>query len=169
MGKTLVELWRTIPEYEGFYEASSLGRIRSVDRSFENAAGNRVFYRGRVRALRKTKFGYFVVNVSIVGKCRTRRVHQLVASAFLGEQPAGKVVCHNNGVATDNQVSNLRYADQSENLMDKSKHGTCHNSRKTHCPRGHEYNVENTYLRQYKNSTKVSRQCRQCSSKRASR
>lgn len=150
-----------MPSLEGFYQASDQGRIRSVDRQFVNRAGVTVSFRGKIRAQKLNRHGYMSVNIACAGVTTTPRVHQLVAAAFLGEKPLGLVVCHNDGVATNNSVGNLRYDTQSRNIKDKARHGTCHNSSKTQCPKGHPYSPENTYFGRYRNGV-VSRNCRAC-------
>jgi hypothetical protein len=60
----------------------------------------------------------------VLGKQKgSATVHSLVMLAFVGPRPDGLEVCHNNGVASDNRLSNLRYDTRSENNVDSSKHG----------------------------------------------
>lgn len=68
--------------------------------------------------------GYPFVWLTIGGVDKARRVHKLVALAFLGERPDGMVVCHNDGDRKNNAVSNLRYDTPSANTRDSMRHGT---------------------------------------------
>ena len=139
-----VEQWRPVRGYEGIYEVSSHGRVRSVDRVVTRSDGQVRRFKGKVRStplLQQT--GYPFVNLCIQGKCQVRTVHSLVAEAFIGPRPEGAEVCHNDGNPANNRVDNLRYGTSSDNALDKVRHGTHHNTAKTHCPLGHELFVEN--------------------------
>jgi hypothetical protein len=101
--------------------------------------------------------GYLQLSLNANGRSEHWKLHRLVAKAFLGIQPEGTEVCHNDGDKTNNAPANLRYDTRLANEDDKRRHGTHQNTRKTHCPRGHEYTPENTYV-----NPKGSRECRTC-------
>jgi len=103
------------------YEASSLGRVRSVDRTFIDSIGRQYSLPGVV--LRPTRQGRYL-KVAL-GADNTIAVHIVVCSAFHGLRPAGKHgVAHGNGDCHDNRAANLRWATVSENLADMVRHGT---------------------------------------------
>ena len=113
------EEWRVIPGFPE-YEASSLGRIRSVDRTINYSNGRVVHAKQRI--LRPTKSsGYYSVNLSRNNKPTSTKVHVLVAAAFLGLNPGGLDVRHKNGCRTDNRAENLEYGTRSENVLDGYK------------------------------------------------
>jgi hypothetical protein len=120
------EEWRQIPGWEGYYEASNFGRVRSVDRVIEQYNRNRervhVFYPGRLLAQRETSFGYLEVGLCRNNKVTWRRVHQLVCAAFHGEAPPTCEVGHRNGQRKDNFASNLRWMTKLENAADRIAH-----------------------------------------------
>ena len=126
----MTEIWKRIPLW-ATYEVSTLGNVRSVDRTIwvKNPRGvvaPRKFV-GRVLTKNKIKSGYEMV--SLTSPKRKRRyayVHDLVLEAFVGNKPKGKEMCHNNGVRADNRLENLRYDTRSANAQDCVKHGTCH-------------------------------------------
>ena len=90
------------------------------------------------------------------GKRTGIKVHHMVAAAFHGPRPKGKVVRHLNGKPSDNRAENLAYGTPSENQLDSVRHGTHFMASKTHCPAGHEYTPENTRIYRGK------RNCRAC-------
>lgn len=112
------ELWRAIPGYEGRYEASNQGRIRSIPRSItQTGNGGTLFTRkmqGRVLRLAQGP-DYLMVALGKTGKWAPH-VHDLVAAAWIGEKPSGLCVNHINGIKTDNRAENLEYVTQSDNL-----------------------------------------------------
>lgn len=160
-----LEEWRPVIDYEGLYEVSSLGRVRSVERNvptrnkWNNSVGT-LHVKGRMMKLVPKDTGRLQTMLSKEGHKRQWQVHQLVARAFLGPKPSPKhEVCHNDGDHLNNRPGNLRWGTKSENMTDRVLHGQDHNSRKTHCPRDHEYTSENTYI-----SPVGWRQCRKCKS-----
>ena len=120
----MLELWRPIPGYEGFYEAGDLGNIRSVDRIVNAKRGLSRSYPGRVLRQYVTKTGRRTVNLSKKGKTRTEFVHRLVLSAFKGECPEGWYGCHKDGNASNNRLNNLRWDTPASNSADARLHGT---------------------------------------------
>lgn len=105
------EQWRPVVGYEGIYEVSDHGRVRSLDRF--NHIGRR--YRGRVLRPSTDRGGYQRVVLSQNGNCKTAKIHSLVLEAFVGPRPDGLHVCHGDSNPANNHLSNLRYATQSEN------------------------------------------------------
>lgn len=121
------EVWKPIPGRGGYYEASSLGRIRSVDRHVTaySSRGARLVNMHRKSQILKldTRFGYKCVTLYFDGKEKKDQVHTLVLLAFVGERPAGYQACHNNGVKDDNRIENLRWDTPESNRADIEKHG----------------------------------------------
>lgn len=146
----ITETWLPIPGWEGYYEVSTDGRVRSL-----RAAGREL-----TRSLSSS--GYLTVTLSRDGSSGTRTVHSLVAEAFIGPRPEGQHVCHNDGTRTNNAASNLRYDSPSANLLDAVAHGTHALLNRTHCPHGHEYTEANTY----RQPGRSSRFCRACAKRR---
>lgn len=128
---------------------SDQGRVRSLARPR---------HPGRVLKPRLDSQGYALVTLSQDDQQRTRFVHRLVALAFLGPCPPGREVRHLDGDPANCRVGNLAYGTHRENELDKRTHGTHHNAVKTHCPQGHEYTPENTYIR----PGTTHRHCRTC-------
>lgn len=135
------EEWRAIPGYEGLYEASDQGRVRSIDRI--NSRGHKI--KGRMLKPSTKAKGYKQVVLHRDGKASTRTVHLIVLTTFVGPRPDGMEVCHNNGDSADNRLANLRFDNPSANQMDSVEHNTHHHARKTHCAKGHPFTPENTY------------------------
>ncbi len=126
-----MESWRDIPGYEGLYQASDLGRVRSLGRT-EEVANRWGGMTTRVKKPKVMKLGsvnnddrrYVTVGLHKDGKVVTYEVHRLVTLTFIGPMPGGLCTCHNNGNSKDNRLINLRYDTQLGNIADKRAHGT---------------------------------------------
>lgn len=138
-----VERWLPVIGYEGSYEVSDFGRVRSLDRI--NSRGHSLT--GRVLSPCPNTSGHLQVPISAGCIQRLFQVHRLVLTAFVGPCPAGMEGCHWNGDPTDNRAANLRWDTQSANTLDSIRHGTHPQAGKTHCLQGHSYSGENLYIR----------------------
>ena len=118
------ELWASIPEYDGYYEASSFGRIRSLERLVKHNYSGLKKQRGKVLATSELPGGYKIVTLCKDGKPINARVPRLVLMAFCGLPPTDMVACHLDGDPTNNRLSNLRWGTNKENELDKVRHGT---------------------------------------------
>lgn len=138
------ERWKAIPGWEGLYEASDQGRIRSLDRVVKRRDGKERFSPGRVLSPAARNSGHLYVCLhDTAGSQRTYYVHRLVMCSFVGPRPDGLEVCHWNDVPTDNRLVNLRYGTRSENKHDSVRNRVHNQVKKTHCPRGHELTSPN--------------------------
>ena len=109
-----MEIWKAVPGFEGRYEVSSIGRVRSVSRSEVTSAGRSRYFAGKVLKPQKARNGYLLV--SLGRRHKHVLVHRLVASAFLPADPVRTEVNHKNLIKTDNRVTNLEWTTKSENL-----------------------------------------------------
>lgn len=136
------EEWRQLPGYEGAYEVSSLGRVRSLARI--DSRGRRI--RARILSQWPHQTGHMYTKLSRNGDSRHGKVHRLVLLAFVGPPPVGCEALHGDGNPANNRIDNLSWGTRSENLYDRVRHGTHHMAIKTHCPQGHPYDDANTYI-----------------------
>ena len=97
------EIWKDVPDYEGLYQVSNLGRVRSLPRQWY---GKNL----KIRKLQNDYKGYRVVDLYCNKIRKNKKVHQLVAMAFLGYKPNGMhfVIDHMNDDKSDNRVENLQ-------------------------------------------------------------
>lgn len=118
------EVWKDIEGFEGFYQVSNLGRIRSLDREFINAAGRRRFYPGTV--LVPCGNPYLHVMLSKHSKCTPRKIHRLVAEAFIPNPDKLPCIDHIDCNKKNNRVDNLRWCSYAENMRYASENGLTH-------------------------------------------
>ena len=120
----MAEIWKDIPGYEGLYQASTEGRIRSVDHRVRLVAHGKETTRlspGRVLRPGGRKDGH--LSVMLGHNAHGSQVHQLVMLTFVGPAPEGCEVCHNDGNPANNALENLRYDTRSENIKDVVRQG----------------------------------------------
>lgn len=153
----MTERWVAVPGYEGLYEVSDMGAVRSLDRIARHGNGGQKALRGRTIHPHSDTFGYLSVGLWRDGRGRRHRVHRLVLAAFIGPCPPGAVTRHLNGNPADNQLENLCYGSPSENNLDAVKHGTHHQLKKSECKNRHPYTGSNLLVDRHGH-----RRCRQC-------
>ncbi|MBM6630318.1 HNH endonuclease [Mammaliicoccus vitulinus] len=117
------EIWKAIPGFEGLYEVSDLGRVRSLDREVIYKDGRVRIYKGEILKQYINTHERLKVNLSKDNKAYTKHPHSLVALAFIGERPENYHVCHIDGDLTNNKLTNIRFDTASQNAIDIYRYG----------------------------------------------
>lgn len=105
--KYLNEIWKDIPDYEGKYQGSNYGRIKSLN---YNRTGKE-----QILKLTKNKNGYLMVGLSNHNVCKLYYVHRLIWTTFNGAIPEGYEINHKSECKTDNRLDNLELVTRKEN------------------------------------------------------
>ena len=113
-----VEEWRDICGYEGLYQVSNWGRVRSLSRVVNRKGQSPCHIDGMIKSTPiNPRWGYVQVTLHSDGVPHTYRLHKLVAAAFIGERPGDLDINHKDGNKTNNAASNLEYCTRSENVL----------------------------------------------------
>ena len=115
------ENWISAKGYEGLYQVSDLGNVRSLDRKLKCKGGCYRMMRGRVLRLKKTNAGY--LTVQLLNRGRMILVHRLVALSFLENKENKPQVNHIDGDKTNNNLINLEWMTKSENQIHAYENG----------------------------------------------
>jgi hypothetical protein len=120
----MTEVWKDVPGYEGHYQASSLGQIKSLSRKITYKDGRSWISPGRILRWQAGGRGYPQVDLFRDGQRWHAGVHIVVALTFKGPRPSGLQVCHDDGDTQNCAESNLRYDTRAGNMGDLKRHGT---------------------------------------------
>lgn len=117
------EEWRDIPGYEGHYQASNLGRVRSLERRARVGGGGLRTVTERILSGRAHRHGYSSYVLRKDGKSHPYHGHVLVMRAFHGMPEPGLIICHNDSDGSNNRLDNLRYDTVKSNSADMVRAG----------------------------------------------
>jgi len=128
------EVWKDIQGYEGYYQISNLGSVKSLERKlphnkFKNVICN---YKERIMKQNNDTKGYPSIMLRVNNVIKTLRIHRLVAQAFIPNPENKPQINHINGIKTDYSIINLEWCNQSENNTHAYKTGL----RTSECVRG---------------------------------
>lgn len=112
-----MEIFKDIPNYEGIYQVSNLGNVKSMERCVNHCGGSNSLLKERILKATENNGGYLIVCLCKNGNKKNRSIHQLVAEAFLNHKPDGHTLMpdHKNRIRSDNSVENLRIITTREN------------------------------------------------------
>ena len=163
------ETWREVSGWDGAYEVSDLGNVRSTDRIIHSSTGSRKL-KGKPLKANRNPGGYRYVVLSKVGqKGVTCYIHALVARTF-GAPGVGPVIRHLDDDKENNCLSNLMFGTHRENTVDAIRNNKMppppRNESTTHCRSGRHPWVPGNILIQKYNDSRTCRQCRIESEKR---
>jgi len=142
-----MEEWRDIPGYEGKYQVSNNGNVRSLYHRSKQ----------RIKLLKTTAHhkGYKVISLCPINGCPRKwyQVHRLVAMAFIPNQNNKPEINHKDGNKHNNSVSNLEWVTYSENTV----HGWANGLMKSHGKKVAQFTLDNSFLRTIESAAKADR------------
>ena len=112
----LIEVWKDVDGFEGHYQVSSFGRVKSLARYRPSARGGFAFIKERIMKLKTTKYGYKTVHLRRDDISIHPSVHRLVASAFISNPESKPTVNHIDANKENNNASNLEWSSHSEQM-----------------------------------------------------
>lgn len=146
------EIWKDIKGYEGLYQISNLGRIKSSDRELCNSRG--VYVRqGRVLKNGKNQYGYFQVSLYKDGKRVNKQVHKLIAIAFIPNTNNYKIINHIDGNRQNNNINNLEWCTQKHNVKEAYRLGLVHKKYKP----VNQYDLKNNFIKTWESIVEVNK------------
>ena len=116
-----MERWKSVKNYEGLYEVSDCGRVRSLPHKTQGRVNCVMTFPSRVLKPQKKRNGYYQVALSKNGHKTWFAIHRLVAEAFLDKQGDNLQVNHKDCDKSNNKVSNLEWCTPQENMLHASK------------------------------------------------
>ncbi len=136
------EVWKPVVDFEGLYEVSNLGRVRSPGKYATMRpckrvpAGRTCYLKPKILKPQRlssitTYLGFALYKDGKMYGTWNCPAHRLVLEAFIGPCPEGMECCHGDGDPTNNRLDNLRWDTHTSNLMDRVEHGTVPDNRKT--------------------------------------
>jgi hypothetical protein len=120
----LKEKYKDVFGYEGLYQVSNYGNVKSIDRLIRNSRNKNCFVKCSGKKIKPFfKNGYKFVALSKNGKPRHHYIHRLVLTAFVGPPKSKKECRHLDGNRRNNNVSNLEWGTRKQNMADAIEHG----------------------------------------------
>ena len=109
------EVWKDITGYEGLYQVSNLGRVKSLERTKDNNGG-KVKVNERIMKISSDQAGYNIICLTKNGKRKTHKIHRLVALNFVPNPENKREVNHKDGNKSNNIYCNLEWSTRAENI-----------------------------------------------------
>ena len=154
------EVWKDIKGYEGLYQISNYGIIRSLDRLRNNGISGKYIQKGRIMEPFITR-GYYQVVLRKDGKYKHHNVHRLVAINFIDNKENKPQVNHINGNKLDNTVENLEWCTQSENQIHAYKKGLqkpIYGKKNRLSKSIKQYNLKGKFIKEYESSMQAEKE-----------
>ena len=129
------EIWKPIKNYEGLYEVSNMGRVKSLDRETIDSMGRKRCFKGKILKVGKLRGYAHVTLFDRNGNRKTLQVHILVGHAFVEGYFEGAEIDHINTICDDNRADNLRWVTHKENMentLTREKLSECQMGEKNH-------------------------------------
>ena len=111
-----MEIWRDVEGYEGLYQVSNYGRVKSLEREIVYKDGRKKMLQERILHIFLNELGYYHVMLSKNGTPKRYKVHRLVAKAFIPNPSNLPIINHKDENPKNNNTENLEWCDQKYNV-----------------------------------------------------
>ena len=153
--------WKDIDGYEGLYQVSNLGRVKSLDRYMNNKHGTKTLKKGRILINSLVKrTGYLRVSLSKNGNFISKRVHQLVAIAFIPNPNCYNQINHKDENKQNNCVDNLEWCNSKYNNNygnHRLRISQTHNKNQKNSKKVYQYDKSNNLIKIWNSTREVGR------------
>ena len=145
-----IEIWKDYKDYEGLYQASNFGRMRSLDTYRKDRNGSVKFYKGRILKPVTVGNGYLKVNLYKNNKQKTYLVHRIIAETFLPNPDNLPLINHKDEQKDNNIVSNLEWCD--------AKYNNAYGTRTERCSKPVlQYTLDGQFVREWESTAECGR------------
>lgn len=158
------EIWKDIEGYEGFYQVSNLGRIKSLEKNIKRISpkGNEYTVKYPEKMLKQygNHRGYLITQLSKSGKSESCLVHRIVAQAFIPNYEDKAQINHKNCNKQDNRIENLEWVTNNENRLHAMKNGLCKGLKGKENPNSkkvNQYDLNGKLLKQWECMSDIAR------------
>ena len=158
MGRVECEVWKSVEGYEGLYEVSNTGKIKSIKRPRITKGGGITIVPERILKPKTNKFGYCTVALSKNAKHKFYMVHRLVAFAFVPNPEGKPEINHKDGNKLNNSVQNLEWCTSQENKRHAYENGLCGGEHITHRRQVNQYDKDYNFIATYASIEEASKQ-----------
>lgn len=117
------EIWKDVKDYEGKYQVSNLGRVKTIKKWAGNKHCSKYMVCNKILKPVKDNSGYYCVSLWKKSKCKTHRIHVKVAESFIPNPHNYPIVNHINGIKSDNSVDNLEWCTYKHNSREAIRLG----------------------------------------------
>lgn len=150
-----MENWKPVKDFEGWYEVSDLGNVRSIDRKVDFEDGRYANYKGQEMSKQNHSAGYYMVVLWKNRKCIRKYIHRLVAEAFIPNVEGKTFVNHIDGDKTNNNVTNLEWCTHVENIKHAYKMNLTPKDKQP--KKVHQYDLQGNYIATYESYKEAAR------------
>lgn len=149
------EVWKDIEGYNGKYQVSNFGRVKSMQRFVKRKSESKTLLSEKLMKIKKDKDGYLLVDLYKDNIIKRMRVHRLVAEAFIDNPENKPHVDHINTIRDDNRVENLRWVTRKENMNNPATYDKLgKHSRKKIL----QFSTDGTFIREWESAREIERE-----------
>ena len=141
-----MEIWKPVVGFEGYYEVSNYGNVRSVDRMVKHSKGGFRLYKGKVLSTNLSVDGYRLVHLSKLNVSKMKRVNRLVAEAFIPNPMNLETVNHKDENKLNDNVENLEWMSVSDNIKYSS------------CKAINQFSIDGDFIKLWESASEVNRE-----------
>lgn len=156
----MTEHWKDIKDFEGLYQISSFGRVRSLTRKVAHKRNKFITLNGQIILPGKQGAGYHQAKLNKNGKETARYVHRLIAIAFIPNPYSKPCINHKNGIKTDNYIENLEWCTYKENNHHAVEIGLLNFNNVSHeskCKKINQYSLDGKLIKKWSSITEASK------------